>query len=77
MIRLILLLAAALLGIWAWRSARGDAPAPRAKGPPPAPPVQDMARCAHCGVHFPRTEGVPGRQGLYCGPEHLRLAEKG
>jgi uncharacterized protein len=75
MMRILLLLGAVLLAIWAWRSARGDAP--RAKGPPASPKVQDMASCAHCGVHFPRGEGVPGRKGLYCGLEHQRAAEKG
>ena len=29
-----------------------------------------MARCAHCGVYFPRGEGVSGRDRDYCSQAH-------
>lgn len=36
---------------------------------------QDMVRCAVCALHLPRAEALAGRQGVYCGAEHLRQAE--
>jgi hypothetical protein len=29
-----------------------------------------MARCAYCGVYFPRDEGVIGSAGAYCSQAH-------
>ena len=42
------------------------------KGAPPAAAPEDMVRCAHCGVHLPRSESLArdGRQ--YCSEEHAR-----
>jgi uncharacterized protein len=39
-----------------------------------AAPAQDMARCAHCGVHLPQDEAVRGEKGLYCSTEHRSAA---
>lgn len=36
---------------------------------------QDMARCAHCGIHLPADEAVRGEKGLYCGTEHRSAAQ--
>jgi uncharacterized protein len=46
------------------RSLRKDAPS--------AAVTEDMVRCAHCGVHLPRSESLArdGRQ--YCSEEHSR-----
>jgi uncharacterized protein len=33
-------------------------------------------RCAHCGVHLPRSEALPGRGGLFCGPSHRAEHER-
>ena len=75
MMRLVLLLAAVLLAIWAWRSGRGDAADKQVKRKPAPPPLQDMGRCQHCGVHFPQAEAVRGKAGSYCSPEHRQAAE--
>ena len=75
MIRILLLLGAVLLAVWAWRSGRGQTQQEQVRRKPPATPLQEMATCPRCGVHFPRTEGVAGQAGLYCGAEHKRAAE--
>jgi uncharacterized protein len=50
----------------------------RRKPPPPAskPQAEPMAQCAHCGIHFPRTEAlsVGGRD--YCSEDHRRLGSR-
>jgi len=43
------------------------------KEPPPAGAAEDMVRCAHCGVHLPRSESHPGSGKFFCSEEHLRL----
>jgi len=42
--------------------------------PPRAP--QTMVACAHCGVHLPRHEALPGRGGVFCGDAHRTAFEK-
>lgn len=56
---------------WAWRRSRSSSQQPP---PPVAPHPQDMVTCAHCGVHLPRNEAVPGQQGPYCSPAHRSAA---
>lgn len=36
-------------------------------------PVEDMVRCAHCGVFLPRAESVEARGARFCSREHERL----
>jgi uncharacterized protein len=31
---------------------------------------QPMVTCAHCGVHLPRDEALPGRGGVFCDNKH-------
>jgi uncharacterized protein len=40
--------------------------------PPPAGRVEDMVRCAQCGVHLPRSESFTTRGNFYCSAEHQR-----
>jgi uncharacterized protein len=35
-----------------------------------------MIACAHCGVHLPRDEALPGRGGVFCGDAHRTAFEK-
>jgi uncharacterized protein len=72
---LVLLL---VIGVVLWiaraRSARvrGDKPAAKADTKSVGAP-QAIVPCAHCGVHLPRAEAVPGALGHYCSEAH-RLA---
>lgn len=35
--------------------------------------AEDMVRCAHCGVHLPRSESHISGDQNFCSEEHLRL----
>jgi uncharacterized protein len=35
-----------------------------------------MLACAHCGVHLPRDEALPGRGGVFCGEAHRAAYEQ-
>jgi uncharacterized protein len=37
--------------------------------------TEDMVRCAHCGVHLPRSESIRAGDKFYCCAEH-RDAER-
>jgi uncharacterized protein len=47
-------------------------PGTRAAGPP----NEEMVRCAHCGLHLPRSEAVSAGGQLYCSDAH-RIAGAG
>lgn len=34
---------------------------------------EDMVRCAHCGIHLPRSEGFLSQGRHFCSDEHRRL----
>ena len=36
-------------------------------------PIDDMVRCADCGVHLPRSESHMKDEKFFCSDEHLRL----
>jgi uncharacterized protein len=72
---LVLILAVVAL-LWLLRSSRRSA-----KPPPPARPaapdeLQAMVSCAHCGIHLPQNEALPGRGGVFCGEPHRTAFEK-
>ncbi|WP_158215249.1 PP0621 family protein [Candidimonas nitroreducens] len=49
---------------------------PRQAPPRPMPPVQapeTMVRCAHCGIHLPRSEAVLVQGKTWCSTEHAKL----
>lgn len=68
----LLVILVVLAVLWLARAGRRRAAPPRR--PPPAR-GEPMVVCAHCGVHLPRSEALPGRLGLYCGEAH-RLAHE-
>ena len=39
-------------------------------------PVEDMVKCAHCGVNLPRSEAIYSGGVFYCTPEHRKLGGK-
>ena len=74
--KFLLLIVAILALLWLLRgSRRGAKPPPVAK---PAPPdeLQAMVSCAHCGIHLPQNEALPGRGGVFCGEPHRSAFEK-
>lgn len=64
MSRLFLLIAIAILVYLLVKSYRkNDTPQSRSD-------AEDMVRCAHCGVHFPKSEGILAGGHFFCGVEH-------
>lgn len=41
-----------------------------------ATPPEPMLTCAHCGLHLPRDEALPGRGGVFCGDAHRKAFEQ-
>jgi uncharacterized protein len=33
-------------------------------------PSRDMVKCAHCGIHIPKSEALERDGKAYCSPEH-------
>jgi uncharacterized protein len=71
--RLVLLALAVLVLVWLVRRALG---ARRADAPPREGPSGELVRCAHCGVHLPRSEARAAPGGEYCSEEHARLGPR-
>jgi uncharacterized protein len=42
--------------------------APRVQAP------EDMVRCAHCGIHLPRSESHASGGEFFCSEDHLRVS---
>jgi uncharacterized protein len=64
-----------VLGFKRARPRRPEAPpAPPAK-PAAAPDAQPIVSCAHCGLHLPQAEALPGRGGLFCSAAHRAAHE--
>jgi len=45
-------------------------PAPQARAP------ESMVRCAHCGIHLPRSEALLQNGQTWCNAEHARLGPR-
>jgi uncharacterized protein len=69
---LVLILVVLALVWWVRRQAGASSP----RRQPPAPPQEPMLACAHCGLHIPRGEALPGRGGVFCGEAHRTAYEK-
>lgn len=74
MVRVLILLAIIALLWWAFRPRPRPPQQPqRPPGPQAAPPAREIVACAHCGVHVPREDALPGPGGtLYCCEAHRR-----
>lgn len=78
--KIVLVLAVVLVGIWLFRLNRrsdqqrpgGDSTGPADK---PAAMALDMVRCRQCDVHLPKADAIAGKQGVYCSLEHRSRAE--
>ena len=70
----LLFLVVVFVLLWLLRGAMTSRRRGGAAPPPQAP--QEMIACAHCGVHLPRDEALPGRGGVFCGNAHRAAFEK-
>ncbi|GAB2884512.1 hypothetical protein LSG25_19090 [Paralcaligenes sp. KSB-10] len=43
------------------------------RGAPPIQHPESMVRCAHCGIHMPRSEAVLINGQTWCSQEHAKL----
>jgi len=52
----------------------------RSLGQPPSSArektVEDMVKCAHCGVNLPRSEAIYSGGDFFCTPEHRQLGKR-
>jgi uncharacterized protein len=70
--RLLVLIVLVVLAVWFIRRAlRRLQP-----GDKPLVKESDLVRCAHCGVHLPRSEARQAEGILYCSEEHARLGKR-
>jgi len=75
----LLVLMVVSVAIWLWRKNRREemqerATPPKKAAPPAVGAPQAMVRCAHCGLHLPATDALPGPGGVYCSAAHRRAA---
>lgn len=75
----LLVLLVVSIGIWFWRKGREEElrsrPPPRGRRNTRAP--DEMVRCAHCGLHFPAADAIPGSTGrIYCSAAHRKAVEE-
>lgn len=75
MARVLILLAVVALVWWLLRphpGRRGSSPEPQGREAVP----REIVACAHCGVHVPRDDALPGPDGhAYCCEAHRRASQ--
>ena len=65
------------LGIWiVYRIVKSYGRSLKQDEAPPVTADEDMVRCAHCGVHLPRSESIVSQGEFFCGNEHRQLHQK-
>ena len=73
--KIVLFLIVVVVLLWLLKSGSSRrAPPHGSRGQASAPP-QAMLACAHCGVHMPRDEALPGRGGVFCSEAHRTAFE--
>jgi uncharacterized protein len=74
---LLLLIVLALVFYMLGRKRQPPPAQPPASSAPPVPAGrgQPMVACAHCGLHLPEQESLPGRGGAFCSTEHRAAYE--
>ena len=74
MIKILLLI---VIGFVVWGLIRAYQ---RSLNPPPSSArektVEDMVKCAHCGVNLPRSEAIYSGGHFFCTPEHKQLGKR-
>lgn len=69
--KLLLVVLVALAVFWILKAYRKHVELP--SSPSRGRAVEDMVRCAHCGIHVPRSESLSSGERYYCSEEHRRL----
>lgn len=70
---LLVVVLALVFAMLARKRARPPAAKPEAKVQPKA--ALSMVTCAHCGLHLPVDEALPGQGGVFCGAAHRAAFE--
>lgn len=77
--KIFLVLALVLVGVWLFRASRKSARQKTGQGArpvdKPAPMALDMVRCGQCDTHLPEADAIAGKHGHYCSAEHRQQAE--
>lgn len=81
MIKYLLLGLLAVLLFYLWRRPRSGGASASGKPAPSPPGPQSMVACAHCGVHLPASEALPGlhptdKQTYFCSEDHRRAGPR-
>lgn len=71
--RLLFWVAIIIAAIWVWRRYISQPKRPRAQAREDA--AAPMVRCAHCGVHVPKTQALSLEQNWYCSQAHLEQGQ--
>jgi uncharacterized protein len=80
--RFVLLVVAVVVLLWLVRGAlRRRMPPPEkptheSKSPAAVSSPEPIVSCAHCGLHLPRDEALPGRGGVFCDDAHRKAYEQ-
>ncbi|SHM24722.1 PP0621 family protein [Rhizobacter sp. OV335] len=85
--KFIVLLVVVFLIVWLVRGGRPGRSVPGPTTPPtppantansdnPAAPPDTIVACAHCGLHLPKADALPGRGGVFCGEAHRAEFER-
>lgn len=72
MMKYLLLLIFFAIVWWAWK--KRSIPPPT--DVPPAPPVECMVTCAHCGVHLPESDALADGEQYFCNKAHRQAARR-
>ena len=49
---------------------------PRKTSAPPVDQPETMVRCAHCGIHMPRSEALLLNGETWCSSDHAKLGQR-
>jgi len=81
--KFIVLLVVVFLIVWLVRGGRPGRSPPAPTTPPPPTGADNavaapdtIVACAHCGLHLPRADALPGRGGVFCGEAHRAEFER-
>ena len=78
MLKLLLVAAVVIFGVWLFRKDRAGVTPPatpkKAAKPNKVLAVLPMVACSHCGTHTDARDVVRGQMGIYCSKAHCQLS---